>query len=237
MIPLHDLNPTRRTPFVTWLLIAINVVVFLWQSTLSEEALYAVFMEYAVVPASISPAFFAPESLLDMVRSMFLHGDWLHLIGNMLYLYLFGDNIEDRFGIPIYLAVYFASGMAAVFLQVVSDPQSTIPMIGASGAIAGILGAYLVMFPGVQVRALIPLGRVSTLTTVPAIIVLGLWFVLQIVEVSMRPVGGGGVAYFAHIGGFIFGAVVTFVLNIIVPQPPASNRRDMLYQRADRYRY
>lgn len=237
MLPLQDLNPTRRFPIFTYGLIAINVLVFLWEMSLGEEGLNRAFLDLSVVPANISAAPFSLESLLDMVRSMFFHGGIEHIAGNMLYLYLFGDNLEDRLGWLLYLVLYFISGFVAVFAQVVIDPQSTIPLVGASGAIAGVLGGYLVMFPGVKVRGIVPLGRVSSMQELPAVVVLGFWFVTQLFN-GIGSLGaefqGGGVAFFAHVGGFIAGAVITFIFTRLVPQPPAEERNEMLYQRTNR---
>src|SRR5262245_23866979 len=182
MLPTRDLNPTQRTPILTYALIGLNVLVFIWEMTLPPEQLEAAFQQLAAVPANITAAPFSVETILDIVRSMFLHGGYDHIIGNMLYLWLFGDNIEDRFGMVLYLMLYFVSGFAATALQVIIDPGSTIPMIGASGAIAGVLGAYLVLFPSVRVQGVMPLGRVSQIATMPAWVVLGLWFVLQLVN-------------------------------------------------------
>jgi membrane associated rhomboid family serine protease len=241
MLPTRDLNPTRRTPIITYVLIGLNVIVFLWEMSLTPEALENAFRQLAVVPANLSSAPFAFENILDILRSMFLHGGYDHIIGNMLYLWLFGDNIEDRFGIVLYLVLYFVSGFVAAFLQTLIDPSSTIPMVGASGAIAGVLGAYLVLFPGVRVQGIVPLGRVAQVATMPAWIVLGLWFVLQLVD-GFASLGatsqyGGGVAFFAHIGGFIAGVVLAFIFMRLVPQPPREEREQMLYQRAQRYRF
>ncbi len=242
MFPVRDLNPTRRLPILTYILIGINVLVFLWEQTLSPEQLQNAFMEMAVVPANLSADPLSLEALLDSVRSMFFHGGWAHLIGNMLYLYLFGDNLEDRLGYILYLVMYFVSGFVAVAAQVIIDPNSTIPLVGASGAIAGVLGGYLILFPGVRVQGIIPLGRFSTLAEWPAWIVLGMWFVLQLFN-GVASLGvpteatTGGVAFFAHIGGFVAGLVLTFLFTRIVPQPPAPQQREMLYERAQRYRF
>lgn len=235
MMPLQDLNPRQRFPILTYGLIAINVLVFLWELTMGEQRLAQLFNDLAVVPATFSPAPFAPESLLDVVRSMFFHGGWEHLLGNMLYLYLFGDNLEDRLGKILFLVLYFVSGFVAAFAQTLIDPTSTIPMIGASGAIAGVLGGYLIMFPNVKVRGIVPLGRVSSMAEWPAFIVLGMWFVLQLFN-GVASMGvdyqNGGVAFFAHIGGFIAGLVLTGIAMQVVPQPPAEARNNALYQRA-----
>lgn len=239
MLPIQDVNPTRRLPILTYILIGVNVLFFLWELTLSETQLMEAFQNYAVVPANFSAAPFSIESILDGLRSMFFHGGFEHIIGNMLFLWLFGDNLEDRLGAILYLIVYFVSGFVAIFAQVAIDPTSQIPLIGASGAIAGVLGGYLVLFPGVTVRALIPVGRISTLQNVPAFIVLGMWFVLQLISgfasLGVPTAYGGGVAFFAHIGGFIAGALMVFLYSRLVPQPPVEQRRQMLYQRAPRY--
>jgi membrane associated rhomboid family serine protease len=240
MFPLHDLNPRRRFPILTYALIALNVLIFLWELSLGEQELARTFQEIAVVPANLTrDGALAPESILDMIRSMFLHGGFDHIFGNMLYLYLFGDNIEDYLGSILFLALYFLSGFAAVFAQVIINPESTIPMIGASGAIAGVLGSYLVLFPSVKVRGIIPLGRVSTLQEWPAFMVLGLWFVFQLVE-GFASLGAnyasGGVAFFAHIGGFVAGVILTFVFKNLTHQPPHEQREQMLYERANRSR-
>jgi len=239
MLPLQDMNPTRRAPILTYLLIIINVAVFLWELTQSDVQLQQTFIDLSIVPANVTANPFSLETISDFFRSMFFHGGWDHILGNMLYLWLFGDNIEDRFGEILYLVLYFVSGFVAGIAQVMLDPNSTIPLIGASGAIAGVLGAYLVLFPGVKVRGIIPLGRISSMQEWPAIVVLGMWFVLQIVNgigsLGANAQYGGGVAFFAHIGGFIAGAVIAFIFMRIVPQPPAAERREALYERAKRY--
>lgn len=240
MLPLRDLNPTRRVPIVTYALIAINIIVFLMQLGMSEIQLQQVFTNQAVVPALAAAHPFALETILDVIRSMFFHGGWEHILGNMLYLWLFGDNVEDRFGKVLYLFVYFAGGFIAAAAQVMIDPTSTIPLIGASGAIAAVLGCYLVLYPTVRVQGIIPLGYFSSLQSWPAWAVLGLWFVLQLFQ-GFGSLGtdaqyGGGVAFFAHIGGFVFGVVLTFIFLRIVPQPPRDDRQQMLYERNTRYR-
>jgi len=238
MLPVGDINPVRRTPILTWILIGINVLVFIWEISLPPAQLNNMFLDIAAVPRNIAASPFGVESLLDGLRSMFLHGGFEHIIGNMLYLFLFGDNVEDRLGKILYLVLYFASGFAAVYAQVVIDPTSSVPMIGASGAIAGVLGAYLVMYPNVRVRALVFLGYIARIAELPALVVLGFWFVLQlfngVASLGAAAAYGGGVAFFAHIGGFIAGAVLAFVFMRMVPQPPAQARYDMLYDRVGR---
>ncbi len=238
MMPLQDINPTRRLPILTYGLIAANVLVFLWELSFSPEQLQQIFLDLSVVPANVSQNPFSLETLLDMIRSMFFHGGWDHILGNMLYLWLFGDNVEDRLGKIGYLIVNFVSWFAASIAQILIDPSSPITLVGASGAIAGVLGSYLVLFPNVKVRGIVPLGRVSTMAEWPAIAVLGLWFVTQLLQ-GFGSLGagaeyGGGVAFFAHIGGFVVGAVITWVVMQMFPQPPAEERRNLLYQRAAR---
>jgi membrane associated rhomboid family serine protease len=239
MIPIHDLNPTRRWPFLTWAIILLNVLVFVWELGFSDSQLFTTFQQIAVVPALFAPQPFSAESLLDVLRSMFLHGGWAHLGGNMLYLYLFGDNLEDRFGRIPYLLLYLASGFIAVLAQVIISPSSEIPLVGASGAIAGVLGGYLVLFPGARVRGIIPIGFFTRMAEWPAWVVLGMWFVLQLLSgfSSLGGVESGGVAFFAHIGGFVCGALLTFLLMNVIPQPPAEERLDLIYDKARRYRY
>lgn len=236
MLPLRDLNPTRRMPFLTYGLIGLNILVFVWQQFYSLPDLQNIFLNLSVVPANIIANPFSLETLLDILRSMFFHGGWFHLFTNLLYLWLFGDNVEDRCGGLYYLFLYFASGSVAVLAQVMIYPASLIPLIGASGAIAGVLGAYLILFPGVRVQGIIPLGWFSRLAEWPAWAVLGIWFALQAFYgiLSLGSPSGGGVAFFAHIGGFLIGVVLTWLLTLIVPQPPSEDRREMLYRRSTR---
>jgi membrane associated rhomboid family serine protease len=241
MFPIRDLNPTRRTPVVTYGLILVNVLVFLSQLGLSERDLARLFVDQSIVPLLVTRDPFSVETLLDFVRSMFFHSGWLHLLSNMLYLWIFGDNIEDRFGKILYLALYFISGFAAGFAQILISPESPIPLVGASGAIAGVLGSYAILFPGVRVRGIIFLGFFAQAADFPAVLVLGLWFVMQlfngVASLGVDTASGGGVAFFAHIGGFVAGLVLTWLLMRLIPQPPADERREMLYQRYGRPRY
>jgi membrane associated rhomboid family serine protease len=241
VLPLRDLNPTRRVPFVTYALILANIGVFVWTFLHPADELQDLFMRLSVVPVSVTENPFGVETLLDLIRSMFFHGGWLHLLGNMLYLWLFGDNLEDRMGVVLYLLLYFVSGFVAAIAQVLVDPHSQVPLVGASGAIAGILGGYLILFPGVKVRGIVPLGVFTRIATWPAWIVLGLWFVIQflngLISVGVDTSASGGVAFVAHVGGFVVGLVLTFLFTRIVRQPPAAQRRETLYERARRYRY
>lgn len=241
MLPLKDLNPRRRFPFVTYALIAANIGVFVWTLLLSADEVQGLFLRLSVVPANVTANPFAIETLLDLLRSMFFHSGWLHLLGNMLYLWLFGDNVEDRMGGVLYLMLYIVSGIAASVAQILIDPQATIPLVGASGAIAGILGGYLILFPGVKVRGLILLGVVAWVATLPAWLVLGMWFLVQLLNgvISLGvPTGAtGGVAFIAHVGGFVFGLVLTWIFARAVPQAPVELRHQALYERARRRRY
>jgi membrane associated rhomboid family serine protease len=220
MLPISDDNNFRPSvPFVTWGLIAINVAVFLYQLTLgTEQALYGFFQQWAVVPARITSG----SGYETLVSSQFLHGGWLHLGSNMLYLFIFGDNVERALGHIKYLAFYLAAGIIAALAQVFVEPGSQIPSLGASGAVAGVLGAYLVLFPRAQVNVLIFIGIFFTITRLAAILVIGFWGVTQLfsgvaqLTSQTAQTGGGGVAYWAHIGGFVAGLLVGFVATQFV---------------------
>jgi len=235
MLPLKDMNPTRRFPVMTYALIVINVLVFLWELRFSPNQLDAALNSLAVVPATASAHPFALTTILSIIRSMFFHSGWSHLLGNMLYLYLFGDNVEDRLGWMMYAVLYFGSGFAAAWAQIAIDPASMIVLVGASGAIAGVLGSYFLFFPGVRVKGIVPLTFIGLWAEWPAWIVIGLWFLVQLFN-GVTSLGvatsGGGVAFFAHIGGFVFGLLLTRLVMIAYPQLPASQRYDTLYRRA-----
>jgi membrane associated rhomboid family serine protease len=201
MIPLRDINPTRRFAFITYMLIAINIAVFLLVDVNNTS--------YALIPNEISSG----RRLETLISAMFLHANLIHLGGNMLFLWIFGNNVEDRLGHVLYLFFYLLAGIAGSLLQVLIDPTSTIPNVGASGAISGVLGAYLLWFPRARVVALVFLGIFITLLRLPAWIFIGYWAGLQIllgVAGLAASAGGqsGGVAYFAHIGGFLTGLAV-----------------------------
>jgi rhomboid family protein len=219
MIPLHDDNPTSRFPYVTIGLIAASTLVFLWQQSLppvaAQQAVYSFGMIPAVLfgEARLSPDLAAVPVVLSVLTSMFMHGGWMHLIGNMLYLWIFGNNIEDATGHGRFIAFYLLSGVAAAMSQALQDPASTVPMIGASGAIGGVLGAYALLFPRARVLVLIPIFFFITTIRVPALLVLGFWIVLQVVQTAVAPAGAGGVAYWAHIGGFLAGLILIVPLR------------------------
>jgi rhomboid family protein len=223
MIPLRDANPTRRTPWVTLVLIAANVAAFfLWEPITGsprEQALF--FYCHGAIPEEMVDLQAIPEVaaacggknvLVSLFTSMFLHGGILHLAGNMLYLWVFGNNIEDRMGWPVFLLFYLAAGLVAAYAEALAHPSSITPLVGASGAIAGTLGAYIVIFPHARVMALIPIFFIFQLIELSAWIVLGFWFVLQAFA-GVGSLGGdvGGVAWWAHIGGFVFGALIALL--------------------------
>jgi membrane associated rhomboid family serine protease len=211
MIPLRDDNPTRSTPVVNVGLIAICVIVFLWEVTLpgreAEQAVHLLGFIPAVFfgRADLAHPWIAPE--LSIVTSMFMHGGWMHLIGNMLYLWIFGDNVEDRVGHARYVLFYLVCGFVAALTQGLGDMSSTVPMIGASGAISGVLGAYIVLYPRANVLVAVPLLIVFYTLRVPAWLVLGMWFVGQLLA-SLSAAQGGGVAFGAHVGGFVAGVLL-----------------------------
>ena len=231
MFPIADDNPVRRPPVVTWVLIAACLAVFLWQLSLGPLADQAIFA-LGVIPASLfGYAELSPEIALvppwaTVFTSMFLHGGWLHLGGNMLYLWIFGNNVEDSMTRPRYLIFYLLSGVAAALAQSFAAPHSEVPMVGASGAIAGVLGSYLIMHPRANVRVAIVLFVFVRIINMPAMLVLGVWFILQIVSGAAVPMSEeGGVAFWAHVGGFLAGMAMTpFFKRRDVPllEPPHS---------------
>jgi len=210
LLPLRDHNPSERTPWVTRALIAVNVVVFLAYLPLfgDARALMAFFLEWGVVPRSVSSG----EGLGGLVTSQFLHGGWLHLGFNMLFLWIFGDNIEEELGHLRYLGFYLVCGVVAALAQVAAEPFSTVPMVGASGAIAGVLGGYLLMFPRARVDVLFFFIILIRIVPLPAWLLLGGWFALQVLGGLSSPPGSGGVAYWAHAGGFVAGLVLAVPL-------------------------
>lgn len=221
MIPLRDTAPRYRFPIVNIGLIILNVLVFFHQQTLSPEQLYQFVYRYGSVPVNLTAGLFDPalsastllEAVVPLFTANFLHGGWLHLIGNMLYLWIFGDNIEGTLGHLKYLVVYLLMGAASIFFHIVSDPLSTTPLVGASGAIAGVLGAYFILYPRSRILTLVPLGFFITFVHLPAVIFLGLWFLLQLFNASLQGSAAAvqSVAWWAHIGGFIIGIVVGII--------------------------
>jgi rhomboid family protein len=231
MIPLHDDNPTERTPVVTIAFIVACVLVFFYQAGLPPQPGEILVFQYGAIPAIVFGRTDLPEGVVSipayatLITSMFLHGGWMHLIGNMLYLWVFGNNIEDVMGHARYVVFYLTCGILAALSHAVTEPSSTVPMVGASGAISGVLGAYVLLFPRAHVLVLMPgIG----MTRVAAGVVLGMWFVMQLLSGGMS-IGskGGGVAFFAHIGGFIAGmALIGLFKRPDVPffAPPRASR-------------
>ena len=219
MIPLKDDNPTTTTPFVTYAIIAVCVFVFILEIGSNSYNSGKLFYSYGLVPAVLTGKAELPSHLaalpaeLTLLTSMFMHGGFMHLIGNMLYMWIFADNIEDEIGPVKFFIFYILAGIAAALTQVFMNTSSTIPMIGASGAIGGVLGAYIVNHPKAKVLVLIPLGFFTQIIRVPALFVLGFWFVLQFISSAFSSSTGGGVAYAAHIGGFVFGVIAILFFN------------------------
>lgn len=206
MFPIRDHNPSGQTPYVTIALIAINILVFLWYFTqLTEWQLNDFFMTWGLIPAR----FMSGDGVQTIFTSMFLHGGWMHLAGNMLFLWIFGDNLEEEMGHVGFLLFYLACGVAAGLAQALPDPGSPVPMVGASGAIAGVMGGYLMLFPRAKVDVLFIFLIFFRIFAIPAWIVLGLWLGIQIFSGLSIPGDMGGVAYWAHVGGFVAGLVLT----------------------------
>ncbi|CAN5208353.1 rhomboid family intramembrane serine protease [soil metagenome] len=211
MIPLRDDNPSTITPYMSYAVLALCVLVFLWQLSVADPraAVYAFGVTPAVLigPLELPAGIAVVPPVATIFTSMFLHGGLMHLAGNMLYLWIFADNIEDTMGHARFVAFYLLCGVAAVLAQALPEPSSQVPMIGASGAISGVLGAYLLLFPQAHVLVGVPLGFFLHTMRMPAVLVLGLWFALQLVS-SAGDTGEAGVAFRAHIGGFIAGMVL-----------------------------
>jgi membrane associated rhomboid family serine protease len=209
MIPLRDIIPSRTTPYITVTIIILNTRAWFYELSVPNDVLPAFLQVYGVVPAAFHAS--------TLVTSMFLHGSWMHVIGNMWYLWIFGDNVEDRLGHGRFIVFYLLCGIVAAFGQILIDPTSTLPTIGASGAIAGVMGAYFVLYPQSRVLTLIPLIIFWEVIELPAIILLGFWFLMQLFSAGAIAVtastGGGGVAFMAHVAGFITGIVAVFVLR------------------------
>jgi membrane associated rhomboid family serine protease len=229
-LPLYDDNPTATTPIVNWTIIAICVAVFLWQAGLPPREAQAAIYSYGLVPAVLFGFAELPRRLAvippeaTVITSMFLHGGWMHLIGNMLFLWIFGDNVEEALGHARYLLFYLLCGIAAALGQALAGPEVQTPMVGASGAIAGVLGAYFVLLPRARVLTVIFFG-IILIREIPAIWFLGIWIGLQIWSggfAILHPQSGGGTAFFAHIGGFVFGAATVLLIAKRRPTAPAS---------------
>ena len=220
MIPLRDTQPSYSTPFVTILLIVMNVFVFLYEVSLDDYTRNAFISTWGMIPARFE--------YTDMLTSMFLHGGWLHLIGNMWFLWIYGDNVEDTLGHGKYLLFYLLCGLAAAGTHAVTNLDSRIPTVGASGAIAGVMGAYLVKFPHSRILTLVVVFVFITTVEIPAVLILAYWFLIQLASgmwsVGYSQLSQGGVAWFAHVGGFVAGVIL---INVMRTRERYRRRRDL----------
>ncbi len=235
MVPLRDDNPTRITPYVTYGLILLNILVFLYQLTMTPPELQAFFRTWAVVPSQLTASFQGEAPITEwftLISSQFLHGGLLHIGGNMLYLWIFGNNIEEQLGRSKYIIFYLLCGVLASLAQWFFSQQSDIPSLGASGAIAGVMGAYIIKFPRARILTLIPIGFFITTFRIPALFFLGFWFVQQAfygvadlgapTNIGMET---GGVAYWAHAGGFAVGAILGPIFGLFSDSGPKQRLR------------
>ena len=233
MIPYKDENPTLLTPVVTLGIIALNLIAWLFiEGAGAGEAVAASVCQLGMIPAELTRAvpsgtpvpglacIIDTPHYITVITSMFLHGGWLHIIGNMWFLWVFGNNIEDSTGHARFAVFYLICGVVAAGTQLLADPHSRVPMVGASGAISGVLGAYILLYPRVRVHTLLPLGFFVTTVALPAYVMLGYWFVLQVVLGLAGPRGAGGIAVWAHVGGFVAGVVLIklFVNPLLMAQ-------------------
>ncbi len=211
MIPLHDDNPTEITPVVTIALIAACAVAFLWQQALPDRTALAAVYSYGMIPSVLfdqdvlAPELYRLPAEVTVFTSMFLHGGWMHIIGNMLFLWVFGNNIEDAMGHVRFALFYALCGVAAALAQALSEPGSDIPMIGASGAVSGVLAGYLLLHPHARVLTMVIIIFFIRMIRLPAWVLLGLWIVMQLYNAAVTPTGEAGVAWMAHVGGFVAG--------------------------------
>ena len=214
MFPLHDDNPTEINPVITIGLIIICILVFLWQTSLGQDLGQAIVYSLGMIPAvlfndtELSSELYMVPAEITVLTSMFMHGGFMHLGGNMLYLWIFGNNIEDSMGHFRFIIFYLLCGTAAALAQAIVDPGSEIPMIGASGAVSGVLGAYLLLYPHAKVLVVVPIIIIIKTFRIPAMFVLGLWFAMQLISSANTVSGEGGTAWWAHIGGFVAGMVL-----------------------------
>lgn len=209
MFPLKDSIPSERFPYVNYIIIILNIIVFIYEMSLGKE-LSRFFLEYGFIPKKLfmpGDIVTAREKIIPLFTSMFMHGSFFHLLSNMYFLFIFGDNVEDRFGHFRYILYYLFFGLMAMFTQTLFFPEATIPTIGASGAVAGVMGAYFIMFPHAYIKTLLIIIIYITIVDIPAVIFLGLWFFIQFINGTLQSMVGlqGGVAWWAHIGGFVVG--------------------------------
>ncbi|MBT8126822.1 MAG: rhomboid family intramembrane serine protease [Gammaproteobacteria bacterium] len=233
MFPIHDDTPTRLTPYFTYGVIIACVLIFIWQLSLGDLGPSAIY-SFGVIPAVLLSGKSLPVGLdilpawMTIFSSMFLHGGWMHLIGNMLYLWVFSNNVEDAMGHKRFIVFYLMCGLLAAMTQAMLDPASEIPMIGASGAVSGVLGAYLLLHPHARILVIIPIGFLIYTPWIPAFWVLGFWFVLQIFNSWLSASDAGGIAYGAHMGGFVAGMLLIPLFkyrNVPLFAPASTERR------------
>jgi membrane associated rhomboid family serine protease len=246
VFPIRDLNPSRTTPWVTWGVILLCALVFVFQAIQPADVQVALVRSFALTPDNVTEMLvkgFDPFVALTVFTSMFMHGGLVHVFGNLWFLRIFGDNVEDNFGHARFVAFYLLCGVAAAVTQWAVDPTSTVPMLGASGAIAGVLAAYLVLYPRARVLTLVTLVIFWQFVELPAFVLIGLWFALQAIS-GFGSLGmahaGGGVAFFAHLGGFVAGLGLTFLLrrrDAPPALPPRAPRRTPWGYRGDRDGY
>jgi hypothetical protein len=233
MFPIRDINPTRSTPWVTWTILLTCALVWLGQWVMPPKALEIFVFEWGLVPRALTRGD-DPLAWTTVATHMFLHGGWMHVLGNLWFLHVFGDNVEDNMGPARFAVFYFLSGVAAAAAQVMTNPDAAVPMVGASGAIAGVLAAYMVLFPRARVLTFLPIPLILYWVEVPAVLFLVLWFAMQFFS-GLGAIGqpsGGGVAYWAHIGGFVAGLVLVFFFR----RPPAPRDDGWHIVRIDGYR-
>lgn len=217
MIPLRDNVPGQNTPWVTWLLISVNLLIFGYQSTMPQQEIVAFFNQYGFIPLDLSQnisqgfGIHLMPVIPTLLSSLFVHGSWLHVVSNMWSLWLFGDNVEDSVGHFRFLLFYLAGGVTASMAHYLFNSTSSLPTVGASGAIAAVMGAYLLMFPLARIRTLVPLLFIPLFFDIPALVFIGFWFITQVfsgVSSTLTSYPDGGIAWWAHVGGFIFGLLV-----------------------------
>jgi membrane associated rhomboid family serine protease len=217
MIPISDENPAHRTPIVTWTMLIACIAAFFWQLSFTEAETEALIRTLGFTPREFFSRGFGNSAELGpwvtLLTSMFLHGSLMHLGGNMLYLWIFGNNVEDALGHARFFMFYLACGVAAALSQAIAEPETMIPMVGASGAISGVLGAYVMIYPRARITVIIPMGVILYPTKVSSLFVVGFWFILQLVSAGLAEPGTPGVAWLAHVGGFVAGALLTPLLS------------------------
>jgi membrane associated rhomboid family serine protease len=229
MIPLKDTQPTKTFPTVTVVIILINVLVYIWMEMIigaspnPETATANLYYYYGVVPYQITTRKLIYTSIspvwLSVFTSMFVHGGFLHIAGNMLYFWIFGNNIEDYFGHAMFTLFYIAAGVVAVAVQILANSASTVPVIGASGAIAGVMGAYFFLYPRAQIKTLVFLFFFFTFIQIPAFVFLLIWFIMQLSSVFTSFGSAAGVAFWAHVGGFVFGFIIAVLVKSLRHEP------------------